>query len=93
MAALGNDHFIMQVASLTRQLGAWQGTATELRDYILYLLGQDEPGDARVPASPSAVDATLRRFLPALHAEGIDVILDDCDPGTGRRRIKLRIID
>ena len=32
MAALGNDHFILQVASLTRQLGAWKGTATELRD-------------------------------------------------------------
>jgi hypothetical protein len=32
MAAPGNDHFILQVASLTRQLGAWKGTATELRD-------------------------------------------------------------
>jgi hypothetical protein len=93
MAALGNDHFILQVASLTRQLSAWKGTATELRDYILYLLGQNEPGDARVPASPSAVGATLRRFLPAPRAEGIDVMLDDCDPGTGRRRIKLRVVD
>jgi hypothetical protein len=39
------------------------------------------------------VGATPRRFLSALRAEGIDVILDDCDPNTGRRRIKLRVVD
>ena len=93
LAALGNDHFIVQVAALTHQLGEWKGTATDLRNHILYLLGRDEPGDSPVPLSPGAVRATLRRFIPALRADGIEVILDHREPGTGRRLIKLRVVD
>jgi len=87
------DDFVAEIAALIRLIKQWQGTADELRNYILYLWGQDERSDSRIPSSPYAVRAKLKRYLPALRAHGIEVILDHREPGTGRRLIKLRVVD
>ena len=87
------DDVVAEVAALIRLIEQWQGTADELRNYILYLWGQDERSDSRIPSSPYAVRAKLKRYLPALRAHGIEVILNYREPGTGRRLIKLRVVD
>jgi hypothetical protein len=91
-AAIEDDPFIAEVAALARHHGPWEGTATELRNLILYLWGQDEPADGVAPPSPSGVSSRLRRFLPALRAEGIEVGLDHREPGTGKRVIRIRAV-
>jgi len=93
-AAVENDLFIAEVAAFAREDGPWEGTATQLRDAILNRWGEDQPCDDVIPSSPNAVSSRLRRFLPALRAEGIEVKLD-CSrkPGTGDRLIQIRVVD
>jgi putative DNA primase/helicase len=91
-AAIEDDAFIGEVAAIARNSGYWEGTATELRNLVLYLWGQDEASDGRVPSSPNAVSSRLRQFLPALRAEGVEVVLDHREPGTGRRLIRIRVV-
>jgi hypothetical protein len=91
-AALENDLFIAEVAAFAREDGPWEGTATQLRDAILNRWGEDQPCDDVIPSSPNAVSSRLRRFLPALRAEGVEVVLDHREPGSGRRLIRIRAL-
>jgi len=93
-AAVENDLFMAEVAAFAREDGPWEGTATQLRDAILNRWGEDQPCDDVIPSSPNAVSSRLRRFLPPLRAEGIEVKLD-CSrkPGTGDRLIQVRVVD
>jgi len=91
-AAVENDPFIAEVAAFAREDRPWEGTATQLRDAILRRWSGDQPSDGTVPSSPNAVSTRLRRFLPALRAEGIEVVLDHREPGTGKRFIRIRAV-
>jgi len=89
-AAVENDPFIAEVVAVAREDGPWEGTAAQLRDAILRRMSDDQPSDGTVPSSPNGVSTRLRRFLPALRAEGIEVVLDHREPGTGKRLIRIR---
>jgi len=93
-AAVENDPFIAEIVAVAHEDGPWEGTATQLRDAILNRCSEDQRCDNVIPSSPNAVSSRLRRFLPALRAEGIEVTLD-CSrkPGTGDRLIQICVID
>lgn len=80
------------VASAVRQFmggqGAreWQGTASELRERLAHVVGEQVARSRSWPASAQALSNRLRRVAPHLRAAGIEVDWSR-EAGSGSRRL------
>ena len=58
------------IRALVESVGAWEGTATDLREVLAQYV---EDAERRLPRSPRTLASHLRRLAPALRVVGVDV--------------------
>lgn len=58
---------------LNKYSGAWEGTATDLKDDLEYFASEDTRRDRRWPKDAKSLSGKLRRIAPNLRAVGIEV--------------------
>src|SRR5690606_15722112 len=72
----------------------WEGTAAELLALLNERVDEQTARRKEWPTTPRALSGRIRRAAPLLRYAGVDVQLDQREPGTGKRLIVLKkIID
>lgn len=86
--AVSDDPLAAALVRLATE-GAWQGTATELLEYLARAVPSKYQRAPYWPAVPQALSARLRRLAPDLRSAGVEVAFFRMG-GTGQRVIDVR---
>src|SRR5690606_39644755 len=66
----------------------WEGTAAELLALLNERVDEQTARRKEWPTTPRALSGRIRRAAPLLRYAGVDVQLDQREPGTGKRLIR-----